>query len=549
MPWNGSGSFSRDNGTNTGLTVWEDDFNVGTKIRADNHDTHDQDIADGIEACLAKNGENAMTGALNMGGQKATNAAVGTAASDLSTLAQVQANTVSYAADGGAANAYTVSLSPAATAYTAGMQVCFKVANTNTGASTINVNALGVKNIFVDGAAVTGGELMAGDMVELRYDGTQFQVVSFPRRKRHTGASGSVAGPHIEHTFDGDSDAALHLFAWTHDNVHIAFDAHYDGSNWISSDVGSNFKIGKSSDVLNIDYESGVAASGTATFSTALSFDVNGNVSLPSDSNGSTTNMILAGSGSPMRIYHDASNVSRVETTSGQLQIQNTANGQTVRIYANDVGGTLRNMITCDPDTGTEFWVLGTQYGEISADGVQAVAGGLYAGPIQAPAIGAYGFRATASGSVRAYNASGATSIVHRFGGSAGQVYIYGDGDLENTNNSYGAISDERHKKDIKLSGSQWDDIKNVPVIKYKLKSGGDSAKVHLGTSAQGLIDAGMGGLVTENDEGVLSVKYSILYMKAVGALKEALNRIEALEGRNAALEARLAAIELKLML
>lgn len=78
MAWNGSGSFSRTNGTNTGTTVWQQDEAGAVDIEADRHDTHDQDLADGINACLAKNGENAMTGDLNMGSNDITNAGDGT---------------------------------------------------------------------------------------------------------------------------------------------------------------------------------------------------------------------------------------------------------------------------------------------------------------------------------------------------------------------------------------------------------------------------------------------------------------------------------------
>jgi len=351
MPWNGSGSFSRDNGTNTGLTVWEDDFNAGTAIRADNHDTHDQDIADGVEACLAKNGENAMTGALNMGGQKATNAAVGTAASDLPTLAQVQANTISYAADGGAANAYTVSLSPAATAYTAGMQVCFKVANTNTGASTINVNALGVKNIFVDGAAVTGGELMAGDMVELRYDGTQFQVVSFPRRKRISGPASSLNGPHLTFNIDGDAHAPFQILPFTHDNIQLLFDSYWDGVSSKSSDVGSNFQIVKQSDKIIFNVDSGVAVGSTISWTNILTMDTSGNVSLPNDSNGATTNMLKIGAGEDLQLFHTGTN-SYVDHTyaPGILHIRATGANGDVRISAGNSGGTLKECVRFTAD-------------------------------------------------------------------------------------------------------------------------------------------------------------------------------------------------------
>lgn len=78
MAWNGSGTFTRTNGVNTGSGVWTSDRDASVKITASRHDTHDQDLAAGINACLAKNGENAMTGDLNMGGNDVTNAAAGT---------------------------------------------------------------------------------------------------------------------------------------------------------------------------------------------------------------------------------------------------------------------------------------------------------------------------------------------------------------------------------------------------------------------------------------------------------------------------------------
>lgn len=52
-----------------------------------------------------------------------------------------------YAADTGSANAYAVAPVPALSAYAAGQVVILKPANAVTGASTINVNALGAKAI------------------------------------------------------------------------------------------------------------------------------------------------------------------------------------------------------------------------------------------------------------------------------------------------------------------------------------------------------------------------------------------------------------------
>ena len=73
MGWDGSGNFTRTNGDNTGSTTWQRDKADGDRISASRHDSHDQDLADGIAACLAKNGENAMTADLDMGGNDIIN--------------------------------------------------------------------------------------------------------------------------------------------------------------------------------------------------------------------------------------------------------------------------------------------------------------------------------------------------------------------------------------------------------------------------------------------------------------------------------------------
>jgi hypothetical protein len=63
MPWDGSGGFTRSNGTQTGSTTWANARDAGNNIVASQHDTHDQDLADGIAACLTKNNESKPTAA------------------------------------------------------------------------------------------------------------------------------------------------------------------------------------------------------------------------------------------------------------------------------------------------------------------------------------------------------------------------------------------------------------------------------------------------------------------------------------------------------
>jgi len=134
------------------------------------------------------------------------------------------------------------------------------------------------------------------------------------------------------------------------------------------------------------------------------------------------------------------------------------------------------------------------------------------------------------------------------------RFFVYSNGNVVNRNNSYGAISDEKLKENIVDSGSQWDDIKALRVRKYSMKEQASAVPTQLGVIAQELEAAGMGGLVFEspdrdrdnNDLGTVTkqVNYSVLYMKAVKALQEAMERIETLETENVAIKARLDALE-----
>lgn len=73
MPWE-NGRFTRENPDFSGPDCWRLDQRNGTKIEADRHDHHDQDLSDGINNCLAKDGSNQMRADLDLGGFKLVNA-------------------------------------------------------------------------------------------------------------------------------------------------------------------------------------------------------------------------------------------------------------------------------------------------------------------------------------------------------------------------------------------------------------------------------------------------------------------------------------------
>ncbi len=78
--------------------------------------------------------------------------------------------TVQFAVDTGAADAYLVAMPTALASYTDGNVVMMRTANANTGASTINVDSLGVKSIRrYDSSVLSANDILAGPIIVLRY--------------------------------------------------------------------------------------------------------------------------------------------------------------------------------------------------------------------------------------------------------------------------------------------------------------------------------------------------------------------------------------------
>jgi hypothetical protein len=129
-------------------------------------------------------------------------------------------------------------------------------------------------------------------------------------------------------------------------------------------------------------------------------------------------------------------------------------------------------------------------------------------------------------------------------------IKINNNGNITNTNNSYGSLSDAKLKENIVDAKSQWNDIKSLRVRNYNFKEEtGYQTNRQIGLVAQE-VEIVSPGLVIDfpenNDEVTKTINYSVLYMKAVKALQEAMERIETLEAQNAAFETRLAALENK---
>lgn len=180
MPRNGSGTYSRSTGVYSGTTAWTQTRDALRKIRVDDHDAHDQDVADAITASIAKDGQTTPTANLPMGGFAHTNVADATARTQYAKVSQIQDTGYLWGGTtGGTSTAYTISLTPAISAYAAGMTIrC--IVNATCGASpTINVNGIGAVSITkLNSKALYVNELVVNTLIEIVYNGSVFILTS-----------------------------------------------------------------------------------------------------------------------------------------------------------------------------------------------------------------------------------------------------------------------------------------------------------------------------------------------------------------------------------
>ena len=119
---------------------------------------------------------------------------------------------------------------------------------------------------------------------------------------------------------------------------------------------------------------------------------------------------------------------------------------------------------------------------------------------------------------------------------SANTIIIYGNGNINNANNSYGQLSDIRLKENVVDATPKLEDIKKLKVKNFNFK--GDNLK-QIGLIAQevedvfpGLVDEDKQPDIENGPEGEVykSVKYSVLVPILVKAMQEQQEQIDRLE-------------------
>ena len=251
---------------------------------------------------------------------------------------------------GGVADAYTVTLNETSyTAYFAGMYFACGILATNTGASTINVNGIGVQNIVQrDGTPLPAGILDVGGIYEFRYDGTNFQLMGT------LGGAVSLAQATLTNDNDVDlvdTDVALRVGAADPDTAsHIevsdfqiqskadAATAQQLSLNPLGGDVRAGAQSGTGSVRL---FDDGIERFATSTL---------GDVFVRNNSNADPTVPDIFSSEIQFRTQ-DNNEYGGVGYAAGTaLRVFNRAHGGLVQLNGENAAGSARVMVEGDPD-------------------------------------------------------------------------------------------------------------------------------------------------------------------------------------------------------
>jgi hypothetical protein len=301
--------------------------------------------------------------------------------------------------------------------------------------------------------------------------------------------------------------AALSNPSATYDSLSLTANLFYDGTNWKFIETQQANRLSTVDGVWTWEYATGNAGA-TAALSTQMTLDASGNLGV-----GTTSPLSVAG----------YTFVDLLGSTGAQYRVRTS----TVDLR---IGASATDAFVSSTNSALWFGTNNTERARITSGG------DFY-----------FGVAGTNSGVVYIQTGTGAGGRIIDAIDVLGARYfeVQTDGDVYNTNGTYGTISDQKMKTDIVDAGSQWSDIKALRFRKFKMKNDPQQI-VQLGVVAQeveqtspGLVDEHQDRDAEGNDLGTTtkSVKTSVLLMKAAVALQEAMARIETLEAEVAALK------------
>lgn len=169
MSRNGSGTYSLPAG-NPVVT--------GTVISSTVQNNTLNDIATALTQSIASTGVTTPTANLPMGGFRHTGVGNASAQACYGSVTDIQNGSLITLTGVAGSDTITGTAPFTVAAYATGQSFRFVAAGSNTGAVTINVSSLGAKAITKEGTnPLSPGDISLGQVVEITYDGTRFQMI------------------------------------------------------------------------------------------------------------------------------------------------------------------------------------------------------------------------------------------------------------------------------------------------------------------------------------------------------------------------------------
>ena len=138
------------------------------------------DIGNAVTASIAYDGQTTPVSNLPMGGYVHTGVGNATVRTNYAAAGQVQDGTLAYLTSISGTDTIIATAPISMNAYATGQTFRFIAAGANTTTSvTLNINSIGAKAITKNGTtALAIGDIVSGSIVEVTYDGTEFQISS-----------------------------------------------------------------------------------------------------------------------------------------------------------------------------------------------------------------------------------------------------------------------------------------------------------------------------------------------------------------------------------
>lgn len=170
MARNGSGTYSLPAGN---------PVTTGTTISSTWANNTLSDISNALTTSIAYDGQTIPIANLPMGSNKHTGVGNATVRTNYASAADVQDGSLTYLTSVAGTNTITAIGPVGMAAYAAGQVFRFISANSNTGATTLNINSIGaIALVKLNGSPLVAGDIPSGAMLSVAYDGTNFQLQS-----------------------------------------------------------------------------------------------------------------------------------------------------------------------------------------------------------------------------------------------------------------------------------------------------------------------------------------------------------------------------------